>query len=149
MDCFCRCFSTLSCKEQDYYNSQGKQFSLLQLVLRPCQPAASLGVFHPCAECPQVFWHILKLLFYSRIARHGFSGMSCVCMWEGQWSYHENFMDSSGLTLNDPVLSYSCSYSENTESFHSFDTCPTPPSSTCQNYFARPRELTRETKKAG
>lgn len=26
---------------------------------------------------------------------------SCVYVWEGQWSNHENFMDSSGLDIND------------------------------------------------
>lgn len=30
----------------------------------------------------------------------GFLVFLCVCMWEGQWSYHENFMDSSGLPIN-------------------------------------------------
>lgn len=45
------------------------------------------------------FLKTLKLLFYSKVACHGFSGISCVCVWEAWWNYQEDFMDSSGLAI--------------------------------------------------
>lgn len=45
------------------------------------------------------FLQILKMLFYLKVACHGFSGISCVCMWEAWWTYHKNFMGSSRLTI--------------------------------------------------